>query len=221
MTSLRPIAAALLLLVATAPCAADAQQPMVQEQRLLVYYCQNLAVLTVRVFPKRVEVAGATRKATLAEVDPPSPVQYSDGTATLSGLDEYVRFEEPGASYWCRSMPLEVPWQQARLRGIEFRAVGESPDWSLEIDSGVSVEFATGSGAARVATQFPAVKIEGKDSLTTLAMKSGSHSLSVATEQRNCHIGGSTMTLSVTVTLDGKTYTGCGRRLESDAPDAR
>jgi hypothetical protein len=29
------------------------------------------------------------------------------------------------------------------------------------------------------------------------------------------------MTLSVTVTFDGKTYTGCGRRLDPDAPDAR
>jgi putative lipoprotein len=221
MTALRPIVATWLLLVTSTPSAADAPQPMAQEQKLMVYYCQNLAVLTVRVFPKRVEVTGATRKATLAEMVPPSPVQYSDGTATLSGLDEYVRFEEPGVSYWCRSMPVEVPWQQARLRGIEFRAAGESPDWSLEIDSGVSVEFAIGSGAARVATKFPPVKIEGKDSLTMLTMRSGSHSLAVATEQRNCQIGESTMTLSVTVTFDGKTYSGCGRRLESDAADAR
>jgi hypothetical protein len=221
MSALRLIAATWLLLVIGAPSAADAQQLTAQEQKLMVYYCHNLAVLTVRVFPKRVEVTGAARKATLAETIPPSPVQYSDGTATLSGLDEYVRFEEPGASYWCRSMPAEVPWQQAKLRGIDFRAAGESPDWSLEIDSGVSAEFAIGSGAARVATKFPPVKIEGKDSLTALTMTSGSHSLALATEQRNCHIGESTMTLSVTVTFDGKTYTGCGRRLVSDASDTR
>ena len=42
--------------------------------------------------------------------------RFTDGTASLSGLDELVRFEEPGAVQWCRSAPAEVPWQEARFR---------------------------------------------------------------------------------------------------------
>ena len=105
---------------------ANAQQPSPKDGDLLVYYCQNLALLTVRVFPKRVEVTTANRKATLTETAQPSPARFSDGSATLSDLGELVRFEEPGAVYWCRIEPAEVPWQDARLRGIDFRAAGRS-----------------------------------------------------------------------------------------------
>ena len=100
------------------------------------------------------------RKTRSAEVAASSPVRYSNGTATLSGVEEYARFEESGSSYWCRSAPAEAPWQAARLRGIEFRAAGDDPEWSLEIDSGVAVAFATGRGTARVVTTFPAADFD-------------------------------------------------------------
>lgn len=220
MTSLRRLGAAALALATLTgnPASGRSQQPVRKDGDLLVYYCQNLAILTVRVFPKRVEVVTASRKATLTEVAHPSSEQFSDGAVTLSGLGELVRVEEPGAVSWCRSAPAEIPWQDAKFRGIDFRAAGE-PAWSLEIDSGVGVEFATGKGSARTVMTFPAVDVDA----TRLAwtMKSGSHVLAVVAEERVCHHEGSTMTLSVTATLDGKTYSGCGRRLMGDSPASR
>jgi hypothetical protein len=218
MTPLRRFFAASFVLVAlTGGPAIGRSQQAEKDGALQVYYCQNLAILTVRVFPKRVEVVTASRKATLTETAQPSAAQYSDGSVTLSGLGEIIRVEEPGAVSWCRSAPVEIPWQEARLRGIDFRAAGD-PAWSLEIDSGVAVEFATGVGAARTVTTFPPVEV-GKH--LAWSTKSGSHVLAVVAEQRVCHHQGSTMTLSVTLTLDGKTYTGCGRRLTGDSPDSR
>jgi uncharacterized membrane protein len=169
----------------------------------------------VQVLPGRVEVATSTRTATLAETAQPSPVRYSDGTLTLSGLDELVRFEEPGSVHWCRSMPAEVPWQETRLRGIEFRAAGDDPTWSLEVDTGNAVEFATGLDAGRTVTRFPPAAFAGDDTRMTLTTKTASQVLTVVAEQRTCYHAGSTNTLSVTVTLDGMTYRGCGRRLAS------
>jgi hypothetical protein len=222
MMSLRRIVAAsiaLLALTATSSLA-SAQQPAPKDGDLLVYYCQNLALLTVRVFPKRVEVTTANRKATLTETAQPSPARFSDGTATLSDLGELVRFEEPGAVYWCRIEPVEVPWQDAKLRGIDFRAAGD-PAWSLEIDNGVATEFAAGEGASRLVTKFPAVALAGKDSRMTMTATSGSHALTLVAERRICNYAGSTMTLSVTVTLDGRTYSGCGRMLASESPESK
>jgi hypothetical protein len=179
MTTLRCLTAAsfLFVIVTSTPSLAGSQQATAKEGDLLVYYCQNLALLTVRVLPKRVEVTTANRKATLAETAQPSPARFSDGSATLSDLGELVRFEEPGAVYWCRIEPVEVPWQDARLRGIDFRAAGD-PGWWLEIDNGVATEFAAGEGAARVVTKFPAAALGGRDSRLTMTTTSGS---SVAT----------------------------------------
>ena len=220
MTSLRHIVAGSFLLVAQSGIATVGgfQRPIPQDGNVLVYYCQNLSIATVRVLPKRVEIETATRKATLVETAPPSAVRYTDGVVTLSGLGEHVRVEEPGAVYFCQSMPAEVPWQEARFRGIEFRAAGDDPQWSLEIDSGVSVQFATGLGAARTVTKFPPAELTGTDSRTTLTAVSGPLSLAVLVERRVCNLAGSTMTLAVTVTLNGKTYRGCGRPLTSTLP---
>ena len=216
-TSFRTVTA-LALLLGAGP-SSGAQQPAPRQGDLLVYYCQNLATITVRVVPKGVEVTTATRRSKLPETSKTSP-RFTDGTASLSGLDELVRFEEPGAVQWCRSAPAEVPWQEARFRGIDFRAAGEAPEWLLEIDSGVAIEFATGRAPARVTTKFPPGELTGAEPRMTLSAKSGSHTLGVVVEQRVCHHAGSAMTLSVTATFDGKTFTGCGRRLEPVPPDS-
>jgi hypothetical protein len=216
MTSLHRLSAATFLFVLLAGASSvRSRQVTTKDGDLLVYYCQNLAMATVRVLPGRVEVATSTRRATLAETAQPSPVRYSDGTLTLSGLEELVRFEEPGSVHWCRSMPAEVPWQEARLRGIDFRAGGDDPAWSLEVDSGSAVAFAAGLDAARTVTKFPPVEFTGDDKRMTLTTKTGAQVLTAVAEQRTCYLAGSTNTLSVTATLDGKTYSGCGRRLTS------
>jgi hypothetical protein len=215
MASLRRISIASLLFVTAigAPAFARSRQSSAKEGDLLVYYCQNLSIVTVRVLPKQVEVVTPARRATLAEMIAPSPVRYSNGSVTLSSLEEHVRFEEPGAVYWCRSLPVEVPWQDARLRGIEFSAAGDSPAWLLEVDAGVAIEFAAGVGAARTVTKFPAADFATRDGRMTLTARSGSHALTVAATPGVCHLAGSTMTLSVAATLDGQTYNGCGRAL--------
>jgi hypothetical protein len=55
----------------------------------------------------------------------------------------------------------------------------------------------------------------------TMNATSGSHALAVVAERRICHYAGSTMTLSVTVTLDGRSYSGCGRMLVSESPESK
>ena len=148
-------------------------------------------------------------------------MRYSDGVVTLSGLEDFIRLEEPGTVYFCQSMPAEVPWHEARFRGIDFRAAGDEPAWSLEVDSGVAVEFATGLGTARTVTKFPPAQLSGTDSRMTLTAVSGPLSLAVLAERRVCSLAGSTMTLMVTVTLNGKTYSGCGRPLTPPLPERR
>ena len=200
-----------------APAAGDAGQQPGQDQNLRVYYCNNLAILTVRVFPDRAEITTPARSASLPRAAKGASFQFSNGTVSLSGLEDRIRLEEPGITYWCQSLPAEVPWQSARLRGIDFRAAGSNPEWTLEVDTGVAVEFATGQGASRVVAKFPSAAFTSTEKGTVLATKSGTRSLTAVSQKGVCEHAGSTMTLSVSVTLDGKTYSGCGRNLEPPA----
>lgn len=220
MTALRCIVCAAILLVASdvTTAAAHSQRAIPNGGDLRVYYCHNFSLVTLRVFPGRVEIEIESRKATLIEAPAPSPVQYTDGKVTLSSLEELVRIEEPGNVYFCRSAPAEIPWQDARLRGIDFRAAGENPMWSLEIDSGKGVEFAAGVGDARTVAKFPPSELAGKGGRMTLTTVSGARSLAVLVEKGSCSLAGSAMTLTVTVTLDGQTYRGCGRPLTPPLP---
>ena len=93
MIPLRHIAAAGLLLglLPARDAVAESRQAAAKDGDVLVYYCHNLSIVTVRVFPKRVEVETEAGNATLVETAPPSPVRYSNGSMTLSGLAEQVR----------------------------------------------------------------------------------------------------------------------------------
>jgi hypothetical protein len=85
----------------------------------------------------------------------------------------------------------------------------------------VGVEFAAGQGATRTVTRFPSAAFTPREKGPALTTKSGSRVLTVVSESGVCEHAGSTMTLTVSVTLDGKTYSGCGRNLEPPVSGAR
>jgi Uncharacterized protein conserved in bacteria len=204
---LAPIAVALVI-ATTTPGGASAAQP-----RTLVYDCQNLATVTVRVYPDSVEVRSAGESPIVLPLVDTSPVRYANDTTTLSGLTEYVRIDGPLGHLVCRSAPAEGPWEEARLRGIDFRAAGDDADWTLEIDEGVRIEFVANHGATRLVGVPAQTQTSARRML--VAATSDGHALQVAIERRTCTNSAGTTTQSAAITLDGNTYVGCGRVLHS------
>ena len=197
-----------LVIATTTPRGALAGQP-----RTLVYDCQNLATVTVRVYPDSVEVRSPGERSMVLPLVDSNPVRYANETTTLSGLQEYVRIDGPLGHLVCRSAPAEVPWEEARLRGIDFRAVGDDPGWTLDIDEGVRIEFVANHGATRLVGVPAQSQTSARRMMVTAT--SGGHALQVAIERRTCTNSAGTTTQSTIVTLDGETYAGCGRALLS------
>lgn len=54
----------------------------------------------------------------------------------------------------------ERGWEEAKRRGVDFRAVGDEPGWWLEIERGERIEFVTDYGATRVYTPGPEPRID-------------------------------------------------------------
>jgi heat shock protein HslJ len=109
-----------------------------------------------------------------------------------------------------------TPWEQARLRGAEFRAVGQEPGWSLELDQDGQVRFAGDYGRTRLAgaTQEPTRDDAG--AITFRAQPEG-RDLTVVIRETPCRdtMSGESFSHSVTVRLDGGEMTGCGRTLST------
>ena len=105
------------------------------------------------------------------------------------------------------------PWEAARTRGIEFRALGQEPGWYLEIDEGTSMRLVYDYGEREATTPVPPPIVEGRT--TIYEARTGAHRLRVEIEDRRCSdvMSGAAFPRTVTVTIDGSTYTGCGREL--------
>lgn len=105
------------------------------------------------------------------------------------------------------------PWEAARARGIEYRALGQEPGWYLEIDEGVSMRLVYDYGERDATT--PAPRPSREDGATVYHAATDAHDLRVVVEERPCSdvMSGLPFPDTVTVTIDGRSYRGCGRDL--------
>ena len=53
----------------------------------------------------------------------------------------------------CKNNRAEAIWEDAKLRGVDFRAVGNEPGWHLELTAGEKVVFVGDYGTTR--QEFP------------------------------------------------------------------
>jgi uncharacterized membrane protein len=109
------------------------------------------------------------------------------------------------------------PWEEARNRGVEFRAIGNEPGWFLEIDQEkwMRLLYAYGERMATMPVPKPTV-----DAGVTRYQSSGDgHALDVRIAAGPCSDGMSDQMypLTVTVSIDGSELRGCGRWLNENA----
>jgi len=102
-------------------------------------------------------------------------------------------------------------WEDAKLRGVDFRAVGNEPGWHLELTRGDNIVFIYnyGQDTAWVATPEPVVDMDGKRAV----YHTNSLNVTVLGEPCQDSMSGEVFESQVTVTMDGKTFRGCGRAL--------
>ena len=101
--------------------------------QVVAYECDNLATIAGRQLGDRLEVLGTGfGPLVLARVGA-EPSTYADEALTVTITAEYLRMRGRMGNAICRTDPREAPWQDAKVRGIEFRATGAHPrDWVLE-----------------------------------------------------------------------------------------
>jgi putative lipoprotein len=105
------------------------------------------------------------------------------------------------------------PWEEARSRGIEFRALGNEPGWFLEIDQEKWMRLLYAYGERMATTPVPKPTVDG--GVTRYQSSGDGHTLDVKISGGPCSDGMSDQTypLTVTVAIDGTDLRGCGRWL--------
>ncbi len=181
-----------------------------------VYECSAKRDFVVRTKGETAWLFLPSQTVRLSQVPSASGAKYSDGLVTLWIKSEEAMLEHGGEIRRnCRNNRAMAIWEDAKLRGVDFRAVGNEPGWNLEISAGGEVVFIGDYGQTeyRFSTSDRSVDQDGRR--TTYTVDDGNHEVVIVLEGRRCQdtMSGESFDTTVTVRLDGDSYAGCGRAL--------
>ena len=182
------------------------------------FECEGLD-FTARHDPKGIYLFLPGRTLLLPETPSGSGAKYTDGETTFWSKGEEALLEAGGKTYpKCRNNRRRAVWEDAKLNGVDFRAVGNEPGWYLEIyDKGAPERIDFLGDYGQVYYTFPAVRREtqGSRERTRYVARIGAHQLEVTLEKGPCldDMSGEAFETSVTVKLNNRSYRGCGKPL--------
>ncbi len=111
-----------------------------------------------------------------------------------------------------------APWDGVFFglaRDHDFRAVGQEPGWQLEIRKGEEIRFTYDYGKGMAVTPASRAQVDSSTGTQTYHAVAEANDLRVEIVPVRCTdaVSGRPFASTVTVTLNGKTYRGCGEEL--------
>ena len=111
-----------------------------------------------------------------------------------------------------------APWNGVFFelaRDRDFRAVGQEPGWQLEIRNGSEMRLTYDYGKGTAVTPAPRTQLDAQTGTRTLHAQTEANDLRVEIVPVACNdsMSGKAFAATVTVTLNGRTFRGCGENL--------
>jgi uncharacterized membrane protein/membrane-bound inhibitor of C-type lysozyme len=181
--------------------------------RAMSFACDGLDLIA-RTAPGGMEIQLPDRRIVLPPVTAESGDKYQEGDATFWRRGDKADVEIAGTSYTgCTLNAERSGWDDARLRGIEFRAVGRSPAWSVELDNDTTHELAVSLPDGRKVT-VPTPQPAASGSRSTYRAQSHALVLTIDTAPCRDPATGEAFEEKASLALDGRSYSACGRWLQ-------
>jgi putative lipoprotein len=155
------------------------------------------------------------RYVILSHVRSASGAKYQEGDTVFWSKGEEAMLSVGGQTYpECKLAPARVPWEDARRRAVDFRAVGNEPGWSLEIKNGQQLLLVGDYGMQRVMLPDPGFQPTA-DGRVYHAV-SGTDDLVIEIVDGQCvdSMSGASFPSQVNVTWNGRMLSGCGMALD-------
>ena len=182
--------------------------------KTLVYECLG-GEFIARLGPGEMAVWVEDRYLILSQVRSDSGVRYTESEAFFQMTGDNIQLFIDDRNYTdCNLVPARGPWEDARRRGVDFRAVGNETGWYLELKQGGQLLFVGDYGASRSLFSTPEPNREG--SKRVYHAHSGTADVKVEIIDEPCMdtMSGEDFSSRVTVLLGRKQYQGCGRELD-------
>jgi putative lipoprotein len=208
---------------ASAPATAPAPSPAVDEipagvLRAYVWQCADGETLVMRNLLREKAIAidfhDGTRR--LDQTASASGARYADAVAVFWTKGSTATLERQGApAVRCEERRADSLREDARVRGVVYRALGNEPGWILEIGPASTLSWTTNFGQDRYdfeqaqATAMP-------DGTSVYAAQKDAVTLKATVKAGRCVDDGDVaFDQVVTVESGGQTYHGCGTRLNA------
>lgn len=181
-----------------------------------VYECSDGSQFTARIEGEQAWLFLRSGTVSLPHVRAASGAKFSDGTITYWSKGDTALLERPGQQRAeCNNNRRKAIWEDAKLRGADFRAIGNEPGWNLELSRDYGIVFVTNYGADEYRFALPD-PVSDKATGTTLYSVSGDgHELSIRLQSGPCldTMSDERYETKVKITFDGTELNGCGRPL--------
>ena len=184
--------------------------------RTYVYECNDGYSFTARVGEKNAWLFLPNQSVNLPLASSDSDSKYSQGLIVYRATGDKATLEVGGKRHAdCSNNRAKAIWEDAKLRGVDYRAIGNEPGWNLEITPGDKIVFVAdyGNNVYKFVTPQPVVDQDARK--TIYKVLDDQHIMEVLIEGRPCSdtMSGEMFNTTVTVLLDNKKYRGCGMAL--------
>jgi putative lipoprotein len=144
-----------------------------------------------------------------------SGAKYADASVTFFSKGGEATLEATGApAVKCRELRAQSLVEDARIRGVRVRALGNEPGWTLEVGPGSAITWVTAYGQER--HDYPNALASGDAAagfVYTATDATGEIKVTVRPAACKDDMSGEAFDLQVTVTTGGRDYRGCGIKL--------
>ena len=216
----------LWLLISLATCTASEKQKQpiytqktplpTTESSSYVYDCDNGYRFTARIEDEKAWLFLPDRTVMLPQIKAANSPKFSDGRITFRPKANLTILDTGQEVYnHCRNNRAEAIWEDAKFRGVSFRAVGNEPGWQIEITHGAHILYVGDYGITRHEFQTPAPLVDQQTGETTYRVKVTGHDVTIVLKGQRCRdtMSDEEFDAKVTVIFDGRELRGCGRAL--------
>ena len=214
---------AFLLLLACTPTAShdnliveSSHQQDQMDARTYVYECDNGYRFVARHQNQKVWLFLPEKTISLPQVPSGSGAKYRENQIIYWSKGDEALLEFENVKYLkCKNNHTVAIWEDAKFRGVDFRAVGNEPGWNLEIIKSEKIVFFGNYGQERFEFIATDPSVDQKTRTTVYSAQTEEHEIAVRIVGRSCRdtMSGEAFETTVTVILDAKKYHGCGKAL--------